>query len=407
MVWRIMTTANVDGRSVSLRMTQNDHIMSPLWRDQLYSSLYKMTTKPISVELPMYEPDQDFSFWVHLNDSLQLFAFSDKVNEDVCISVESALMAGWTYQLVGPTVTIPKHNGLDAKSLKIHVLAILLSSLPKQTTLVFADAMDVLYQQPASDFLKYLMKYTKYDDGYIIFSSEKNCWPFNRSNKKTYHCPLMQGLQWKANTNEPALGCKLEESRYNSVKDRKTFNLNQSKEWIEEKSIYLNSGLSVGIVSNYSKVISKSNEMINSLPSLCIDDQGLLAWQMVHSDNPPITLDYSSYIFASLNNREFYFDENDGLLKLWKYENHQNIGNQIDNMTLEMITIPFMIHFNGNGKAENAFNKTRDKVINWKRNKYGDKFTQDLLLKNGNFYVDGIRKKYEDVCSKHMIRWSR
>ena len=41
---------------------------------------------------------------VPLKDEVQLFGFSNKVNLELCLSIKTALLSGFQYQLIGPKV---------------------------------------------------------------------------------------------------------------------------------------------------------------------------------------------------------------------------------------------------------------------------------------------------------------
>lgn len=389
-----------------------------------------------------------------LTDRIQLFAFADRIADresELCTSIETALLSGWKYQLIGPTMYIARPKSasgrFDEKALKIFSLSLLMEALPPDVILVFADAMDVIFQRNASDFHAELMK-SRFKDGSILFGAEKNCWPFSRTNKKTYHCPLMQGDTWKTDSKEPGLGCKLQDKVYESYQRSKPVSNsssngssrssnnrnghNHSKSDIassrkigerprEERSIYLNSGLSVGVVSNYTKLVQKSNEMVKTLPHLCIDDQGLVAWQMVSSDQPSIALDYTSSLLGSLNDRKMRFDESDGLIKLWRYEQGSSSaggggsasasvsvsgsGGGGDAEASDAMVAPFMIHFNGNGKADNNYNLTRERLVRWRQKHAtapGGSSVRRFLEHEATLWVDGVEKKFADVCKRHV-----
>ena len=264
----------------------------------------------------------DFSSWAPLQDDIQLFSYSDRIDDGVCTSVESAILAGWTFQLVGPGVTIPKHGtNFDTKSNKIFALSLLMDVLPENVTIVFADSFDVLYQRTFLEFEKVLHE-SNYKDGNIVFGAENNCWPFNRANKKTYHCPLMQGPKWTQD--KIALGCKLQTNLYENYRKKE---LKESAP--HSDSVYLNSGLSLGVVKNYKKMVKKAIDMILHYPALCIDDQGIFAWQLSAENVVPMTLDYELNLFGSLDMKKLFFDLTDGLMKI-KY-NEKNEDNYVIN----------------------------------------------------------------------------
>lgn len=134
----------------------------------------------------------DFLYLAPLLDNIQLFGYSDRIDHSVCTTIESAILAGWKFQLIGPTVAIPNYGGrFSVKINKLFALDILMNALAANVTVVFADTLDALFQRTFDEFKNVLMQ-TEYQDGNTVFAAENNCWPFNRSNKKTYSCPLMQ-----------------------------------------------------------------------------------------------------------------------------------------------------------------------------------------------------------------------
>ena len=415
------------------------------WTPPLHQQLDVATAALPAAALP-----HNFSFWAPTalqHDRVHLFGFADRVADresELCISIESALLNGWKYQLIGPTVPLRRtfmlrgqsqQQRFDEKALKIFTLSLLMDALPPDAIVVFVDAMDVLFQRNASEFAAAVAASRLIADGAVLYGAEKNCWPFSRTNKKTYHCPLMQGEHWKPTGKEPGLGCKLQDKVYNDgrlaplipahTNTNTTISNGSSTGGLpvpfrEERSIYLNSGLSVGRVGNYSRLVRRSNDMLGTLPHLCVDDQGLLAWQMVtdaaaaaaaaatksggdgpRAHPPSIVLDYASEWLGNLNDRKMRFDWTDGLMKLWRYE--QGSAGAVtdrDSVVGNATTAPFMIHFNGNGKAGNSYNLTRDLILAWKQ-KHG--FNVRAFLENDAvLWVDGVERKFSDVCRNHV-----
>jgi hypothetical protein len=88
------------------------------------------------------------------------------------------------------------------------------------------------------------------------------------------------------------------------------------------KSIYLNSGLSLGIVVNYSYIVRSALQMAQEYSRLCSDDQGLSAWQMVRESPVPISLDYQSVLFGTFGEDKLMFDPKEGLIKIRDSASH-------------------------------------------------------------------------------------
>jgi hypothetical protein len=329
----------------------------------------------------------EFAAWAPITDDIQLFSYANALTDGLCASIESAILAGWTYQLIGPTVTLPKFGStLHPKFDKNFALSVILNVLPKNVTIVFADAFDVLYQRSFIEFRKAVLE-TEYKNGHIIFASESNCWPFNRSNRKTYSCPLMQGKNWYPGSPNQSLGCKLQVDLYKKYLS----NVGTRNKPDEVKSIYLNSGLSVGTVGNYSHIIQSALQMTQEYSRLCLDDQGLSAWLMVRESQVPISLDYQSVLFGTFGEDKLVFDPKEGLIKI------RDSASQAQRNMSDLI-VPFMIHFNGGGKPH--FNRTRDQLVGFRNRKEG---VFDFL-KEETFYIDGIQKKFIQECDAYVNR---
>lgn len=329
----------------------------------------------------------EFASWAPIKDEIQLFAYADALTDGLCASIESAILAGWTYQLIGPTITLPKFGPpLHPKFDKNFALSVILNVLPKNVTIVFADAFDVLYQRSFDEFRNAIFE-TEYRNGHIVYASESNCWPFNRSNRKTYACPLMQGKNWYPGSPDQSLGCKLQVDLYD-----KYLSKGGSRDKAGTvKSVYLNSGLSIGIVGNYSHLIRSALQMARVYSPLCLDDQGLSAWLMVRESKVPISLDYQSLLFGTFGEDKLVFDPIEGLIKV-----RDSAGQAQRNIS--DLTAPFMIHFNGGGKPH--YNRTRDQLVKFRNRNHG---IFDILEKE-TFYIDGIEKKFIEECDTYVNR---
>lgn len=207
--------------------------------------------------------------------------------------------------------------------------------------------------------------------------------------------PFLQGKKWTQD--KKALGCQLQDVRYEESQ-KKMLNKNKT---LHADNIYLNSGVSVGIVFNYNKIVEKAKFMVKYYPPLCMDDQGLFAWQLVGEETVPMSLDYNSILFGTLNNKKSIFDTNDGLLKLWYHDkNSMNNISRLNNYRNQnaLLSAPFIIHFNGGGKP--LYNATRNQIVNHKKKKFN---VYNFLL-DKTFFVDGKERKFIEVCDKYVHR---
>ena len=76
------------------------------------------------------------------------------------------------------------------------------------------------------------------------------------------------------------------------------------------KIIYFNSGVSVGTAGLYRKLFQKAVQSTLELPSLCLEDQGILGW-LYASKELPISLDFNSELLSTTQiDRLKYFDFN-------------------------------------------------------------------------------------------------
>jgi hypothetical protein len=87
---------------------------------------------------------------VHINlplkeETYQLFSFADKISRLGCISIETAILSGWKYQLLGPTLKF-KTLGGQKNTDKLIIFGTLAKNLPPKTVVFFADAFDVVFQ---------------------------------------------------------------------------------------------------------------------------------------------------------------------------------------------------------------------------------------------------------------------
>lgn len=87
-----------------------------------------------------------------VNDVVQLFGYVDKINRLNCMSMYSAALVGWKYQLFGPSIFNSTLPGLENKFNKLVVYAAIAKSLAPETITIFADSMDVSFQRNANEF---------------------------------------------------------------------------------------------------------------------------------------------------------------------------------------------------------------------------------------------------------------
>ena len=237
------------------------------------------------------------------------------------------------------------------------------------------------------------------------------------------------------------MGCKLQNTLYqsnrkksysNKTNEARSLHNGDQKSSLNSDSFYLNSGLSVGLVRNYKQIAAKALFMTLNYPPLCIDDQGLFAWQLVGEYTAPMSLDYNSDLFGTLGGKDYFFDPNIGSIGIWHNDtntnnnnnsssssnnyidddniinnnnNNNNSNNDVININYNnksntykdnLFSIPFLIHFNGGAKQ--GFHRTRDQMIEFKKSK----FNVLHFLKTKTFWLDGIEKKFIDICGEYF-----
>eukprot|EP01035_Chromulina_nebulosa_P034396 gene34396-46138_t len=122
------------------------------------------------------------------NDSVQLVAFATTVNSNLCLSMETALLSGWKYQLFGPTLgqhfSKKLHRGTSYLE-KLAVLQALAEGLSPDSVILWADAYDVIYQGDARDFLPRYRNLLAQrgvqgsaEGNLTVFNAEQKCSPY-------------------------------------------------------------------------------------------------------------------------------------------------------------------------------------------------------------------------------------
>lgn len=325
--------------------------------------------------------DQHIPLKLPLEDPVQLFSYGDKIHRFGCVTIETAILQGWKFQLFGPTLNLNKSfagsvggNAID----KLVFLSNLAKQLRESTTVVFIDAFDVVVQRsPASSLPDAL------DASQVMFGAESNCYPFKRVDHG-YHCNIFQGDAY-LNTRKHAphnggggpflpgeirpVGCILQDSLMpNSSLDPST--------------CYLNSGMSTGRVAGYRSLVTAVSEIMGVLPSVCLEDQGIISW-LYGNQMTPLKLDYNSTIFGNVRNVHSVFNDSTCLWELHSpYSRH--------------VSIPTFLHHNGPKTDISMF---RNKLVECIFDKNHDRYL--AYMTNATFYLDGVETKFSDYCSGH------
>jgi hypothetical protein len=88
---------------------------------------------------------------------LHLIAFANRIIRESCVSMETALLAGWSYNLLTKfTATNASRAGANGeKTLKLYAYKDILGSkhLDGRDLILFVDAYDVIFQGRAADFV--------------------------------------------------------------------------------------------------------------------------------------------------------------------------------------------------------------------------------------------------------------
>jgi len=322
---------------------------------------------------------------VPLNDKVQLFGFSNKVNVELCLSIKTALLSGFQYQLVGPDVidNISKkltHSIFSRCLVKWIVVSAIIEKLPENIFIIVADTFDVTYQMDPNNFYEKYKQFLNDNKDYedkIIFNSELNCWPYRYDNN--YRCLKHSGehfynlyaensLRFFKQDNikkENPIGCQIQEKI--------------SKERKLPSNKYLNAGVSLGLVSNYRNLMLPFWNEISNSPLGCIDDQGVMGW-LYGTKQANISLDYEGKLVEHVLYQNFDFDEKEGIFR--------------NSLTTDdkKYNYPLLVHHSGDKRKYvymvRSFSKWRE------TNKH------QIIDNNSTFYINGIEKKYLDVCGK-------
>jgi hypothetical protein len=149
---------------------------------------------------------------------------------------------------------------------------------------------------------------------------------------------------------------------------------------------YLNTGLSVGVASLYGTIWNATADLLNTLPALCLDDQGVMQWLMVQK-SAPISIDYNISVLGSVRLTNFYFDE---AKCLWRIDKRDA---SID-YDFNQHKSPALLHHNG---PKTAVSKFRDRIVECMFRNDHEKYVD--FMANKTFFIDGIEKRFVDVCN--------
>jgi hypothetical protein len=142
---------------------------------------------------------------------------------------------------------------------------------------------------------------------------------------------------------------------------------------------YLNSGVSLGLVSNYRNMMAVFWHEISKSPIGCMDDQGFMGW-LYGTNQGNVTLDYYGNLVDNVIQQSFEFDDREGVFTKYikKNDDKENYFNY-----------PLLIHHSGDKRNYVYMFKTLSKWLEINKQKLAD---------NSTFYVNGVKSKYSDVC---------
>lgn len=325
---------------------------------------------------------------------LHLIAFANRIIRESCVSIETALLAGWSYNLLTKfTATNASRAGANGeKTMKLYAYKGILGSkhLDGRDLILFVDAYDVIFQGSAADFVASISgrrKRVHWDlQRTIVYNAEDFCHPFVCCSA-SYRCPLTQGVEYLStaphgnNTHTPH-ACNLQMNR---APKETTYT---TEKGTKRPVVFLNSGVSLGSAATYRTFIDRSIAMVAELPSLCHDDQGIVAW-MYAKDSFPITLDYASSILATSQVhvlKDYKFDNATGM---WRHRNG---------------AAPYLVHFAGSKRAYQAYRKY---VYNWYKRSMGGGAAIRAFFENKTVTIDGVNKPFYSVCPEEQTSlWS-
>lgn len=328
-----------------------------------------------------------------LNDSIQLFGFATHINDAVCSTLETASLAGFTFQLLGPTIDTSAFKigkGENGKKLsKLVVLRSIANALPSETVLLFADTFDMTFQDSFSSFTARYNELKSVLQHKVVFGTESNCWPFMRLSED-YRCPLMQGDAYlKANAGKYVVGTHMD-SKPDALlsltcqgqvdKVPNPFRASRQK--------FLNSGLSIGSASSYKELIEFAWSKLNTIPEICVnDDQAVFGWMFgsnTTSREGQIVLDYSQTFFLNKYENHLIFNKTCGA---WTFDRDVFINNS------NFAKVSPIIHHAGDKQDHKRF---RDALFHHKF--MGDVERRDAFLKSAIVYIDGIPNSLFATC---------
>ena len=149
------------------------------------------------------------------------------------------------------------------------------------------------------------------------------------------------------------------------------------------KIIYFNSGVSVGYAGIYRKLFQKAIQSTLELPSLCLEDQGILGWLYANKE-VPISLDFNSELLSTTQIdrlKYFNFNQTSGT---WQKINSES---------------PFVFHFAGSKRAYKAYWK---QLRIWNIEKLTSKVFQKKL-KNSFININGQPVPFYNICPQEKF----
>jgi hypothetical protein len=235
-------------------------------------------------------------------DNFHVIGFADSMRPNVCIAIQSAVLAGLTYHLIGIPDSLSNVTQ-NKKLIKIFAYDNILDNLSdkKEDIVLFADSFDVIFQPNVSMIKDYVLK----NPEILLFNGERNCWPATYPHLHSYRCPLVHGEEFYKLRDKGIINITVS-TLCNKQELRSPANRNHNK--------YLNSGVSFGTVKAHHLVVKRVKKQVSELPLLCmVDDQGLFQQDFVDFAN--IKLDYDDQFLESQNNKNNEFNEEMGMFK--------------------------------------------------------------------------------------------
>lgn len=373
------------------------------------------------------------------SDSLQLFGFAHKITELMCMTVESAALSGWKFQLVGPTIELLHEYGFESnKENKIFVLEHIVRHIREDVTILFVDSFDTYFQDSPSEFSANL-DLLNLPKSSVLFNAEQNCFPARRFNKGIgSYCEMVQGMDYITNELEktrrkpkytnPGNGPFISGEPIPSLCQAQLEATPQ--QYVHSKNKYLNSGLSVGQAAAYRTLLNQLWSLLNTtIPVRCQDhftgDQSWISYLYVHNNNNKphrnIFLDYNFSLFGNAGWNLFVEDEASGHWVLKVEDSDEGRDTQsVDKSNIVMTAAPLLtttttttiassrhhphpsvIHSSGGAKYMRAFRTSRLK------RKFGrNSIDYDSFLNESVVYVDGRETRLGTLCG-HLLSFPR